>query len=171
MKLQKAFIALLLTILFIQTSYSQEFTIPNNLKLESAEDYTNSESDILNCIHWLENTPVNQDSEKRTLANAFLMRWATGTPTVTISMESYQLDLVKKNSELLINFMGGWIKYVIENPSEKDNMQGGNIAGIKSLVKVYAANKDEGMKKDKRVEKLLKMDESELQNWVVKQLK
>lgn len=171
MKLQKIFIALLLPILFIQTSFSQEFNIPNNVKLESAEDYTNSETDVLNCITWLENTPVNQQTEKRTLANAYLMQWATGTPTVTIEMQAFQLDLAKKNASLIMTFMGGWIKYAIENPADKKNIQASNTAGINSLMQVYTSNKENGMKKDKRIEKLLKMDKAELQNWVAKQLK
>lgn len=171
MKLQKISIILILTILFMQASFAQEYTIPNDVKLEAAQDYVNSETDILNCINWLENTPMNQDSEKRKMANAFLLRWATGTPTVTIEMQAFQLDLSKKNADLIMNFMGGWIKHAIENPSEKDNTQASNLAGIKSLIKVYAANKAHGMKKDKRIEKLLKLDESELQNWVAKKLK
>ncbi len=141
------------------------------MKLESAEDFKKYEADILNCINWLENTPVNQNSDKRKKASAFLMQWATGTPTVTIEMQSFQLDLTKKNSGLLMDFIGGWIKYAIENPSEKNNTQAGNIAGINSLIKVYSVNKVNGMKKDKRIEKLIKMDESDLQKWVVKKLK
>ncbi|WP_299124096.1 hypothetical protein [uncultured Winogradskyella sp.] len=171
MKIPKSIVTSILIILFIQTSLSQEFKIPNNVKLESAEDYKKYETDILNCINWLENTPVNQNSDKRTLANAFLMQWATGTPTVTIEMQAFQLDLTKKNPELLMIFLGGWIKYVIQNPSEKDNIESGNIAGINSIIKVYSANKGDGLKKDKRIEKLIKMDTSELQKWVADKLK
>jgi len=171
MKSQKSLITLFLTILFIQLGFSQEFNVPNNVKLDSAEDFKKYEADILNCINWLENTPVNQNSNKRQNASAFLMMWATGTPTLTIEMQSYQLDLTKKNPGLLMDFMGGWIKYVIENPTEKNNTQAGNIAGINSLIKVYSANKDNGMKKDKRIEKLMKLDESDLQKWVVEKMK
>lgn len=171
MKILNISITLLLTILFTQPSFSQEFIIPNNVKLKSSEDYKKYETDILNCINWLENTPVNQKSEKRTIANAFLMQWATGTPSVTIEMQSFQLDLTKKNAGLLMSFMGGWIKYSIENPTEKKNNRAANLAGINSLIKVYSSNKNNGMKKDKRIEKLIKMTESELQNWIDDKLK
>jgi len=171
MKIQKILIALLLSVIFINTSYSQEFSIPNNVTLKSAEDYTKYETDILNCINWLENTPLNKNSEKRLKANAFLMQWVTGTPTVTIEMKSFQLDLTKKNSDLLMNFIGGWVKYSIENPTEKKNTLASNITGINSIIKVYSANKDNGIKKDKRIEKLIEMSESDLQKWVVEKLK
>ncbi|WP_400080627.1 hypothetical protein [Winogradskyella sp. R77965] len=171
MKLQKIVITLFVTVLAFQVNFSQEFNIPKNIKLEAAEDYKKHEADVLNCINWLENTPIEQDSEKRLLAKAFLMQWATGTPTMTIEMQAFQLDLTKKNADLLITFLGGWIKHVIENPEDKDNMEAGNIAGITSIIKVYSANKGNGIKKDKRIEKLIKMNPSELQEWVAKKLK
>ena len=171
MKIQKTVIALVFTILSLQSMFSQEFNIPTNVKLETVDDYKTQESNILECINWLENTPVSQDSEKRIMANAFLMQWATGTPTVTIGIQSFQLDLTKKNADLLIIFMGGWIKHAIENPDKKDNVEESNLAGITSIIKVYTANKGDGIKKDKRIEKLIKMNEIELQQWVAEKLK
>ena len=171
MKIKNILIAFLLTLFVAQTSWSQTFNIPDNVKLEVVEDYVKHEQRIVECINWLENTPISDDADKRLLANAYLMKWATGTPTVTIEMQAFQIDLAKKNSELLIIFMGGWIKYAIENPTDKDNIKAANIAGLNSVIKVYTANKGKGLKKDKRIEKLIKMDASELQNWVAEQIK
>ena len=171
MKIKNILIAFVLTLFVAQTSWSQTFNIPDNVKLEVTEDYVKHEQRIVECINWLENTPISDDADKRLLANAYLMKWATGTPTVTIEMQAFQIDLAKKNSELLIIFMGGWIKYAIENPTDKDNIEAANIAGINSIVKVYTANKGKGLKKDKRIEKLIKMDASQLQEWVTEQIK
>lgn len=171
MKIKNILIVFVLTLFVAQTSWSQTFNIPDKVKLEVAEDYVKHEQRIVECINWLENTPMSEEADKRLMANAYLMKWATGTPTVTIEMQAFQIDLAKKNSELLIIFMGGWIKYAIENPDDKDNVEAGNISGINSLIKVYSANKGNGLKKDKRIEKLIKMDASELQNWVAEQLK
>ena len=171
MKIQKTVITLFLSILCLQVGLSQEFEMPKDLKLESAEDYKKHEPNVVKCINWLENTPINQNPDKRTDANAYLMLWATGTPSVTIEMQAFQMDLTTKNASLLMSFIGGWIKHVIENPNDKDNAEAGNIAGINSIIKVYKANKGNGMKKDRRIEKLMKLDESELQDWVAEQLK
>lgn len=170
MKLKNSLFAFVLTLFVAQLSWSQTFEVPDNVKLEVAEDYIKHEQRILDCINWLENTPMSEESDKRMMANAYLMKWATGTPTVTISMQSFQVDLTTKNPELLMIFIGGWIKYAIENPDDKDNVKAGNISGINSLIKVYSSNKDDGLKKDKRIEKLIKMDANELQEWVAKQL-
>ncbi|NRD19591.1 hypothetical protein HNV08_05995 [Winogradskyella eckloniae] len=171
MKLKNIIFAFTLTLFVAQLSWSQTFEVPENVKLEVAEDYVKHEPQIVDCINWLENTPMSEEADKRLMANAYVMKWATGTTTVTISMQSFQVDLTTKNPELLIVFIGGWIKYAIENPDDKDNVEAGNISGINSLIKVYSANKGNGLKKDKRIEKLIKMDASELKNWVAEQLK
>ncbi|UJH90910.1 hypothetical protein LZ575_19760 [Antarcticibacterium sp. 1MA-6-2] len=41
---------------------------------------------------------------------------------------------------------------------------------FKSLLKVYAMNKEKRLKKDKKVEKLLKMDDAALEKWITKEL-
>ena len=171
MKLKNIIFTFAFSIFVAQLSGSQTFEIPDNVKLEVAEDYVKHEQRILECINWLENTPMSEEADKRLMANAYLMKWATGTPTVTISMQSFQVDLTTKNPELLIVFIGGWIKYAIENPDDKDNVEAGNISGINSIIKVYSDNKGNGLKKDKRIEKLIKMDASELKEWVADQLK
>ena len=74
----------------------------------------------------------------------------------------------KKNPELLLVFMGDWAKYILQNGYSKDKVQG-NLAGIRSAIKVYKAGS--GLKKDKEMEKLIKLDESgSLEGWVTQQL-
>jgi len=171
MTVHKILMSLVFLVCMIQVNYAQDVIIPENAKLSSKEDYKNYEADLLNCINWLEDTPVNEYSALRAKANTFIIQWATGTPSVTIEMQTFQTDLTKKNPSLLITFIGGWIKHALENPTKQISALEGNMAGFESLIKVYSKNKASGMKKDKRVEKLLDMDTSELQNWVSEKLK
>lgn len=68
--------------------------------------------------------------------------------------------------------MGGWTKFVLENPKYQKDLVKGNLAGLKSVINVYENNKDNAMKKDKSVEKLVKLNKKgELENWVKEQLK
>ena len=67
--------------------------------------------------------------------------------------------------------MGAWTRYAIENPEDQDSFNG-NFAGLKSIIKVYTNNKDSGIKKDKNVEKLLKLEtDDDLKAWLTKNLK
>lgn len=59
--------------------------------------------------------------------------------------------------------MGGWTKYSLQNNYSTDKIQG-SLAGLKSAIKVY---KNLSLKKDKEMEKLVKInDKGELENWV-----
>lgn len=158
----------LFCICFVSTA--QDFELPTNIKLDKAEDYAKYNTDIVNAVTWLENTPIEEQTDKRTLVSAFLMQWMSGTPTLTISVHAFQVELTEKNPDLLMTFLGAYSKFVIENPSQKEDTLAANVAGFQSLLKVYKNNKGKGIKKDKKVEKLLKLDDVKLKKWVKKQL-
>lgn len=167
MKNIKFIIVLLLT---SQMIFAQDFEIPKNIKLEQESDYLKYEEDVLNGINWLENTGVQDYITKRENISAFVLEWIMGTPTISIGLQAFQINLTKKNPELLTSFLGGWTKFAIENPSKKEDAIKANIEGFKSLTKVYAANKGKGMKKDNKIEKLIKLNLEELKEWVRKEV-
>lgn len=170
MKIQK-FISFIFIFIFAGFPlFSQEFEVPATVKLESAEDYKRYEAEVLQGINWLEKTRVEEQTEKRQNTNAFLMQWMSGTPDVSIGLEAFQLALTNKNPDLLITFLGGWTRFSLKNPDQKDNSLLTNEAGIKSILKVYKMNIGKGMKKDKRIERLLRKDDQELLGWIRDQL-
>ncbi|MEO1052311.1 MAG: hypothetical protein AAFX87_16885 [Bacteroidota bacterium] len=131
------------------------------------EDYAKTETQVINTINWLESTPIKENTGKRKEQTALLIAWATGTPSVSIQIEPYVTTLSEKNPDLLALFIGGWIKYSLENDYSKDPLKC-NTAGVESAVKLYKLG---GMKKDKKVQKLVNMyDEGTLEDWVKKQL-
>ena len=150
--------------------HAQDFDVPKNVKYDNKEDYKLREKEILNCINWIENSPMNKNEDKRKEAYLFLIEWITGSPDVTIGINSNVLPFLdnKKNPDLLVIFMGGWTKFAIENPSNKSEIDG-NVAGLRSVIKVYKMGN--GIKKDKDIEKLIKLDEKgDLAKWVKEQL-
>ncbi|WP_299339393.1 hypothetical protein [uncultured Psychroserpens sp.] len=168
MKLPQLCIAILL--LWSLSFQAQEFNIPDNYSLTSEADYKKHQQDALDAINWLENTPLNEQESKRKNVSAFVMQWLTGTPTVTISVSAYIVEVAEKNPDLLLTFLAGWAKHAIEN-SRKLNEMEGNVAGMKSVLKVYENNKDSGIKKDRALEKLLKKkSDKDLEKWITKKL-
>ena len=147
---------------------AQEFEVPENYSLVAAEDYEPYKQDILNAIEWLEITPLNEQEEKRKEVSAFFMQWVTGSPTVSISLLPYVLDLSEKNSELLMIFLGGWTKASIDQNYKITDTEG-NIAGIKSVLAFYSKNRKAGINKNKTIEKLLKQDtDKDIKKWLEK---
>lgn len=135
---------------------------------KKAEDYKETEPKVIATVNWLESTPVNEQVEKRKQQSALLVEWLMGSPSVTIELNAYIMDYCEKNKDLFTIFMGGWTKYVLENNYSKDAFEG-NLAGIRSMIKVYKAG---GLKKDKKVQELVDLDANgKLEDWLKGQLK
>jgi hypothetical protein len=154
MKNNKA-LFLFVSILFLFTkSYAQSDDLLTQVP-KTKEEFIATEKNVLATIDWLENTPVNQDKEKRKNQYAMLLAWITETPTVSIGLRAEMIEFSKKNSELLFTFMGGWTRYSLLNNYSKDQVEC-NLAGIRSAIKVYKSGL---LKKDKELEKLIDLDE------------
>ncbi|HLP11515.1 MAG TPA: hypothetical protein VK177_06240 [Flavobacteriales bacterium] len=132
------------------------------------EDFKKSEQKFLTLLKWIEDTPMDKETDKRTQVYAYLTAWEINSPTVTISVNSTFIDFHKKNSALLIYFMGGWSRYCLENNYSKDLVKS-NLAGLRCALGVY--NKGIGFKQDKFMDKIKKMEDAgELEAWVTEEV-
>ena len=158
-------LALIATSILAISTYAQDCDVPKNYVLEKPEDFAYYESDILKCINWLLNAPMNDQTIKRKEVNAFVLKWISGSPNVTIEMSQKIVNFSKENSELLMIFMCGWTKYSLETRVFNDKYYG-NLKGIEAVINFYTKNKA-SLAKDKAVEKYIKMKEKgELENFI-----
>jgi len=145
------------------TSLAQEFTIPD---YQSGEDYSKQEENLLKVIEWLKTHPT--DHPDRTTANAYVMAWATGSPTVSIGITEYVMSLNDGNPQYLLLFIGGWIEYALNNKDDYSEFEA-NYAAVNTIVAYYS--KDIYAEKDKDLDKLVKLNKKgKLKDWVQKQL-
>jgi hypothetical protein len=135
--------------------FSQDFEVPENYKLDKSEDYAIYEQDVIKCFEWLMKTPINEQATKRKEANAFLLKWLSGSPNVHIEIKQEIVTFMGTSPDLLMIFMGGWAKYSLESKDFKNKIAGSK-AGIESVIEFYTRNKD-FLKKDKNIEKYIKM--------------
>jgi len=150
---------ILYLIFFLVSSYicAQEYSAPKNYKFDNKEDYTAYEPQVKETINWILQTSLGKEATVRQQANAFLMAWLIGSPTVSVNMNVDFITFTKTNPELLMIFIAGWTKYSLDNNYSKDQILG-NKAGIETVVEFY--NKNRGyLKKDKDVEKFAKLAE------------
>lgn len=168
-------ISLLSTILFLTLSlncFAQTFPVPKSYSLTTPEDYNKYEKDVLNVINWLEETPWNSKSGERQIANSFFLAWMSGSPTVTIEVsDNILMQIMEKNKELLIAYMGGYTKYSLHARTDKTNfdVNKAKLAGFKAVIAKYNAEKKRS--RDKNVEMLAKLDEEgTLENWIATDL-
>lgn len=135
---------------------------------ETKEDYKLNEPNVIATVDWIENTPINENEELHKLQYGLLIQWISGSPTVTLSLQAYVSEYTKKNSELLVVFMGGWTRYALQNEYTTDALQC-NLAGVLSMIKVYKAGK---LKKDKKMDELVKLEaDGKLESWLKDQIK
>jgi hypothetical protein len=162
------FTPLFMILIFGKTNLNaQDYTPPENVKLEKPEDYAKYEPEVIKCIQYLEKAPLN-NLNKRKDANIFFMKWITGSPNVNIDILPYLMDLVNENKDFIITFMGGWTKYALDS-SDFKNKVNGHLAGLQAIIRVYKEN--EGAKSDDAVDELVAIEkEGKLEKWLREKL-
>jgi hypothetical protein len=136
----------------------QEFNVPADFSANKPDDYAKYEPDVIKSIDWFTNTPLNEQAAKRKEVYAFFLKWLTGTPRVSVGISEKIVTFIKPNGDLMFIFMGGWTKYALESKDYK-NVFMGNLKGVESVIAFYQKNKA-FLKKDKNVEKYIKMKEN-----------
>lgn len=158
-----------LLILTAKDLYSQDFEVPKGYTLKVAADYAPYEKDIINAAKWLTATPLYEQEQKRKEVSAFVVTWINGSPTVNVELNSIIMDFDKKNEGMLVLFMAGSAKYVLENNYSKD-MRAKHRDALRVMIHVYKSGN--GIKKDKKMEKLIKSDEAgKIDEWLAENLK
>jgi len=150
-------VKVLILMLFVSTGLmAQEIEIPLEMNFENTDDYKNAEQLVLDASDWLLNTPLSEDSIKRKEVNSFLMRWMSGTPSVSIELVSgiVPLDCL----DCLMSFMSGWTKYSLENDYSKDKINCA-LAGAEHAIEFYEKNQPE-LGKSSDMEKLIEQKEN-----------
>ena len=143
------------TLFLLVTSFNvfgQEFNVPSNVALNTVEDYKKAEPLVLQSIDWLQNTPVTKDTRKRAEVNAFLMKWMTGSPSVTIELVAGIVPM--ECSDCLMAFLSGWTKYSLEHDYSKDKIANA-VAGAEHAIEFYKKNKKE-LGKQKEFETMIR---------------
>lgn len=148
---------------------AQDYSIPANYKLGCSEDYAQYEKDIIQASKWLVQTPLNEQSQKRLDVSQFVFKWVNGSPTVNVEITPAIMDFEKKNPGMLIIFMASSARYVLENNYSTD-VNAKHKAALHDMVTVYKTGK--GIEKDKKMDKLVKADETgNLDGWMKTNLK
>jgi len=155
--MKRVFGILMLTILSTGV-FAQEYEVPKNYVFSNNEDFIKYETDVLKSIDWLTQTPIQTQPEKRKEVNTFVLAWLTGSPDVSVEIKTEIVNFMDTNPDLLMIFMCGWAKYSIET-KDYDNKIMGNLKGVETVIDFYIKNK-ENLKKDKNVEKYIKMKEN-----------
>jgi hypothetical protein len=136
---------LLAAMLFSIVIRAQEVNIPDSLEFATNEDYKKYEPTILKFIDWLEETPVDSMKMKRVMVQAIINEWGQETPYLVfypftkVSNPIFKEMKEEYGREIFMAYYGGMIKYMLENPQEKDLVKV-QLAGINHLLEFASKN-------------------------------
>ena len=165
MRIMNLVLTFLIMICFNLASFSQDFIVPA-YSLENKGDYAKYEQDIVKAANWLESTQIGKEDSKRVEVNAFMMKWMTGTPPVTMNLQSYVAKLTENNPQLLMMFMAGYTRWCLENNYSRDEIKA-NTAGVKSMINLL--NLGGEVRKNKTLQRAIEADKAgKLEEWVSK---
>ena len=159
----------LVGLLLAQVSFAQNFEVPKDFT-PNTKDFPKYAKDVVNCENWLENTPVNEQADKRKEACGFMVAWISGSPDVSMEISPNIVTFTEADPQLLMCFMGGWAKYAIEHPKDTSKLSG-NAAGLRSAIKLYKKNPKSIKRADSMDQLVALEDKGKLDKWVAEQLK
>jgi hypothetical protein len=145
------------------------FDVPVDYKLDKAKDYDQLEDEVILASKWLEETDLDKETEKRKEVNTFVLSWVQGSPKVSIVIHPKLIEMVKKNEQLLIIYMGSFTRYKLENKDDTSDFNATKSA-VQSLIAIY--KKGIEIKKNKDMLELLKYnEEGRLNEYLIQVLK
>ena len=149
----KRILLVLVAMVMAQCAMAQElqFSLPIMPEKMWPSDYANYEADILNCCNYLLSVDPAFNQPKHEECTSFLVRWLTGTPAVSVLIDSRLVDA--KKSDLLVAYMAAWTRHALTN-KEDGNLINAQVA-TEEMLNFYS-NYKSSIGKSKLAEKLLK---------------
>jgi len=139
--MNKINLVIILVITITVNSNAQNFEVPENYKIETSEDCLLYESNIIDAVDWIIDTPITGNNQKRKDTYKFIMNWLSASSDFTVYLSSDIAPFIS-NPDLRMVFLGGITKYLIETKDYKNEL-GKNIAGINTAIAFYGKNKEE----------------------------
>lgn len=143
----------LVAMVMAQCAMAQElqFQLPIMPEKMWPSDYANYEADVLNCCNYLLSVDPSFNQPKHEECTSFLVRWLSGSPNVSVALDSRLVDA--KKGDLLVAFMAAWTRHALTN-KEDGNLINAQVATEEMLA--FYSNYKESIGKSKLTEKLLK---------------
>ncbi len=118
----RSYIFMLLLALTMEGAMAQCPTLPISYSWTTANDYAKDEDLIKKTLVWLCNTPLGHDVQQRSKANAYVLEWLAGSPTVKLDVKTTGMPFIEQHPELLFPLIHGMALYVMQHPKEKDTL-------------------------------------------------
>ena len=127
--------------------------MPKEFSWNTAADYQRDRALVKDVLQWLCKTPMGLDIQKRGEANYFVMQWLSGTPEFTLDFSTQILPFAKDDESLLSPIIHGMALYVMDHPSEKDQVKL-HVKGLETLARLV--EQSEELSENKELKPMMK---------------
>lgn len=97
--------------------------IPDSLILNSEKDYDSYMALAKKSLAWLIHTPLDEHTDKRNEVNAFVMLWLSGSPKITLEIDSKATPFIHDDETLIFPFIHGMALYKLGHPECEDKVK------------------------------------------------
>ena len=136
--MKKLFLICLLGICITTSLSAQNLPQYDNIKLEAKEDYKRADSVVLQASNYLLTTPIDKTNIGRLKSMQFLIKWMTGTPDYSFSLDENTVKYFVNDADLMGTYMAALSKSALQNKPGTDNKTL-TLSAVKILL-VYMNN-------------------------------
>ncbi len=133
--------------------FSQNLPNFNDIKLDKAIDYKVADSFVLIATNYLLTTPFDKDDIGRLKSLQFVIKWMSGTPDYTFTLDEAATKIMKGSDDLLGIYMAAMTKYSLENKAVSKDTKAVTLNAVKLLLD-YCENTSNNIKMTKQLKKL-----------------
>lgn len=149
----------ILIIALILTAQSQaqdcpKPVIPATYQWKSPSAYKKETESIKRALRWLCCSPLQSEVALRSQANAYVLEWLAGTPTLKLNLETKYLTFLDQYPELLFTFIHGAMLFCLEQPKQNATKLV-YLHGYESVI--YLAKSDKSMRKSECMKELKRL--------------
>jgi len=149
--MKKIFFAFLL--LSSNVLFSQNLPNFNDIKLDKAIDYKVADSFVLIATNYLLTTPFDKDDIGRLKSLQFVIKWMSGTPDYTFTLDEAATKIMKGSDDLLGIYMAAMSKFSLENKAASKDTKNVTLNAVKLLLN-YCEKTGNNIKMTKQLKKL-----------------
>lgn len=128
--------------------------IPSTIHWKSASAYKKETESIKRALRWLCCSPLQNELALRSQANAYVLEWLAGTPTLKLNLETKNLNFLDEYPELLFSFIHGAMLYCLEQPKQND-IALVYLSGYEAVI--HLAKLDKTMRKSECIKTLKRL--------------
>lgn len=135
------------------STFAQSLPNYDEISLSERGDYKVAEPSVLQAAGYILSTPFAKNDMDRLQSLRFLIKWMTGTPEYSFTLDGVAGKIIKGNDDLLGVYMACMTKYCLENPANAKDTKLVQLNSIKLLLQ-YCEDGKNNMKMTKQLKKL-----------------